>query len=199
MTVLDYILDGFEDALALERELGVRSFECARSLLLPVEPAAPAPALHAATPPLAPLPARPVKPAEPASPSAKAAESFVFLHDSPLSAKGGAMVSKILDALKAAHPGIVSGEEPVCCGGTLPKSGVYVVLGAGALRKWFPDLKASPGMWIKAASGADVLVTYSPEYILRFGEVTPAVQKIKKEMWTSLKAVPQRVSQFTSK
>jgi hypothetical protein len=51
-------------------------------------------------------------------------------------------------------------------------------------------------MWVKTRSGCDVLVTYSPEYILRFGTVTPAVEKIKKDMWVSLKAVAQRAAQI---
>jgi hypothetical protein len=38
-----------------------------------------------------------------------------------------------------------------------------------------------------------VLVTYSPEYILRFGEDSPAVKKIKQDMWMSLKTVLQRL------
>ena len=73
---------------------------------------------------------------------------------------------------------------------------IYVVLGSLALRKWFPEIKAAPGMWVKTRSGCDVLVTYSPEYILRFGTVTPAVEKIKKDMWVSLKAVAQRAAQI---
>ena len=204
MTVLDYILDGFESALVLERELGARAFECDRSLLLPVETASlhEKPAVQIA-PIAAPPLKRPAAPPEvisaPRSVAPEALGGFVFLHDRPLSVNGSAMIAKIFDALKAAYPSVISGEVPVCYEGTLPKSAVYVVLGAGALRKWFPEFKASPGMWIKAASGAEILVTYSPEYILRFGEVTPAVQKIKKDMWTSLKAVPQRISQLTSK
>jgi hypothetical protein len=38
-------------------------------------------------------------------------------------------------------------------------------------------------------------VTYSPQYILRFATVTPAVEKIKKEMWLSIKAMAQRARQ----
>ena len=39
MTALDYILDGLEAELALERELGVRFIECDRALLTPVRAA----------------------------------------------------------------------------------------------------------------------------------------------------------------
>ena len=38
MTALDYILDGLEAELALERELGVRSVEIDRALLAPLAP-----------------------------------------------------------------------------------------------------------------------------------------------------------------
>ncbi len=204
MTVLDYILEGLENALVLERELGIRAFECDRSLLLPVEtasrsePSAPAPEFQAAIEIKRPAAPREILSAQKSAAPEKGG-AFVFLHDRPLSVKADAMIARILDALKTAYPGVISGEELLCYEGTLPKSAVYVVLGSAALKKWFPEFKASPGMWVKAAAGAEILVTYSPEYILRFGEVTPAVQKIKKDMWTSLKAVPQRVSQLTSK
>ena len=94
MTVLDYILDGFESALVLERELGARAFECDRSLLLPVVTASP-PEKPAAK--IAPIAAPPLK--RPAAPEALG--GFVFLHDRPLSGSGSAMIAKILDALKA--------------------------------------------------------------------------------------------------
>ena len=43
MTALDYILDGLESELALERELGVRVVECDRSLVADVRAAPRAP------------------------------------------------------------------------------------------------------------------------------------------------------------
>ena len=177
MTALDYILNGLEAELQLERELGVRFVECDRSV---IEPLAAAPE------------------AAPAAGSGTGAAprgtgrrfDFVFLHERPLSPKGSEMISKITAALKT-----TAELAPVVNSAPLPDAGIYVVLGSLALRKWFPEIKAAPGMWVKTRNGCDVLVTYSPEYILRFSTVTPAVEQIKKDMWASLKAVAQRASQ----
>ena len=76
----------------------------------------------------------------------------------------------------------------------MPQAKIIVVLGGLALKKYFPGMRGEPGQWQKTPEGRDVLITYSPAYILRFGTVTPAVEKIKKAMWTSLKAVKQRLS-----
>lgn len=94
------------------------------------------------------------------------------------------MMAKIITALgKTAETAPVVIELPV------PKAKAYVMLGALALRKFQPKLRGAPGMWLETERGAKVLVTYSPEYILRFREVTPAVKKIKSDMWQSLKSV----------
>ena len=217
MTPLDYILDGLEAALALERELGVRSVEFDRSLLeppatartVPKPAAAPQRAVAPPPPPQQPSPAvsAPVRPAvsatavtqPPATPppqnrtqpaaSAGAVLDFVFLHDRPLVGAGAEMISKITTAM-----GRTSDTAPVVVEPPRPKALVYVVLGDRALKKWFPGLRAGPGMWITSGEGDEALVTYSPNYILRFGEVTPAVKKIKSDMWTSLKGVLQRIA-----
>ena len=82
---------------------------------------------------------------------------------------------------------------PIVFTGERPSAKIYVVLGLKAMKKWYPGMHASPGQWLRGREGEDVLVTYSPEYILRFGAVTPAVKKIKSDMWTSLKGVMQRI------
>ena len=60
---------------------------------------------------------------------------------------------------------------------------------------FFPGLRGSPGDWLKSSDGRDVLVSTSPEDIVRFATVTPALQKIKVEMWRNLKVVMQRSKQ----
>ena len=97
------------------------------------------------------------------------------------------MVAKIVKAL-----GKTAETAPVVLDRPFPNAKVYIVLGGLAMRKFFPEMKGAPGKWMKAKTGEDVLVTYSPEYILRFGEVTPAVQKMKEDMWRSLKTAMQR-------
>ena len=82
---------------------------------------------------------------------------------------------------------------PIVLALPLPSAKIYVVLGALALKKFFPELRGGPGQWVKAPDGTDVLITYSPEYILRFDEALPSVKAKKRELWNSLKAVKQRV------
>ena len=201
MDAVDYILDGLAAALELERELGVRSFEIDRAVLAPAaagagretgdvrREAAPA-AVGRETGDVR----REVAPAgagretgDERRETVRNAGELVFLHDGALSAKGVEMMAKILTAL--GRP-----QAPIVVGPPLPWARVTVVLGGRALRKFFPTMKGGPGLWQRLPDGRDVLITYSPEYILRFGEVTPAVEKIKHDMWNSLKAVRQRLS-----
>jgi len=197
VTALNYILDGLEAELALERELGVLRIECDRALVGEKRATVPLPTSQppnistshsnirtfehsnislpnppTSQPPNTPTPQHP----------------FVFLHDKPLSQEGVEMMAKIITAM-----GTTAEEAPIIIEKPVPKARVYIVLGALALRKFQPTLKGVPGQWIETAKGAPVLVTYSPEYILRFKEVTPAVKKMKVDMWASLKSVLRRV------
>lgn len=189
VTVLDYILDGLEAELALERELGVRFVDCDRSVLT-VETVAEVRAPSSA-PPGAPPSAAPVERPPAAAVSAPVSVQsvdFVFLHDKPLSPAGEEMMAKIVTTL-----GRTAETAPIVVEPPIPKAKVYVILGGLALKKFQPKLKAVPGQWVKTEKGAEVLVTYSPEYILRFKEVTPAVKKLKQDMWVALKGVLRRL------
>ena len=204
MDVLDFILDGLEAALELERELGVRTVEIDRGLLgaatvprLPSQVSSPlGGAAGLETKDLrretrTGLETRDARPATVNRTIEQSSDSnikeLVFLHDRPLAPAGVEMMAKILNALGKPDAPIVV-EPPV------PQAKITVVLGGLALKKYFPGMKGEPGQWQKTPEGRDVLITYSPAYILRFGAVTPAVEKIKKAMWTSLKAVKQRLS-----
>ncbi len=210
MTALDYILDGIEAGLALERELGVRSFEIDRAVLAPLPGAVelPPPVVAAGCRGLVPRPRndaahdkspRPVRHCETRDNDSLAARhceersdvaihDFVFLHEKPLSPKGAEMMAKIVAAM-----GKTADTAPIVHAAPLPRAKAYVVLGGLSLRKWFPGRNVSPGARFTADHGANVLVTYSPEYILRFGTVTPAVKKIKQDMWASLKDLMRSV------
>ena len=98
------------------------------------------------------------------------------------------MMAKIITAL-----GRTAENTPVAVAPPVPKARIVVILGGRAMKKYYPDMRGEPGQWIRLPTGEEVLVTYSPEYILRFGTVTPAVQKLKQDMWRSLKAVVQRL------
>ena len=178
MDVLDFILDGLERALELERELGVRTVECDRGVLgadVRREGAVGLKTRDVRREGTVGLETKDARPAE-----------LVFLHDRPLSPAGVEMMAKILNAL--GKP-----DAPIVVAPPVPAAKVTVVLGGLALKKYFPGMKGEPGQWQKTPEGRDVLITYSPAYILRFGTVTPAVQKIKQDMWRSLKAVKQRL------
>ena len=210
---MEYVLDGLEAELELERELGVRAVEIDRALLSPPPAAAPtgragvpppaSAAVRAAVPPPAsaagragvPPPAADIR--QPATvPEPQPANhaplstsiDFVFLHDRPLSQGGIEMMAKIVTAMKKTPE-----SAPIVFNGERPAAKAYVLLGSGALRKWLPGVKGAPGEWVKDQAGNSYLVTYSPEFILRMGPPTPAVKEIKMKMWTSLKGVMQRV------
>lgn len=201
MNALDYILDGLEAALELERELGVRVVECDRSLLTPAS-RLPSNVSRLSGEGLETRDVRretrvglETRDERPAANNRTIEQSNVrtipdlaFLHDRPLSPAGIEMMAKIIGAMKR-----TAENSPIVVKPPMPRAKVLVVLGARALRKYFPEQKAEPGQWFRTPGGRDVLVTYSPEYILRFGTVTPAVQKLKQDMWRSLKAVVQRL------
>ena len=191
MDVVEYILDGLEKALELERELGVRTVEIDRALLgaetaprLPSKVSSP---LGVTEGPKTEDARRETRAGLETRDARPAAGELVFLHDRSLSEKGVEMMAKILTAL--GKP-----DAPIVVAPPVPQAKVTVVLGGLALKKYFPGMKGEPGQWQKTPDGREVLITYSPAYILRFGSVTPAVQKIKEDMWRSLKAVRQRLS-----
>ena len=201
MNALDYILDGLEAALELERELGVRVVECDRSLLTPAS-RLPSNVSRLSGEGLetrdvrretrAGLETRDERPAANnrtiEQSNDRTIPDLAFLHDRPLSPAGIEMMAKIIGAMKR-----TAENSPIVVKPPMPRAKVLVVLGARALKKYFPEQKAEPGQWFRTPGGRDVLVTYSPEYILRFDTVTPAVQKLKQDMWRSLKAVVQRL------
>ena len=200
------VLDGFENELELERELGVRAFEFNRDLLVKgvestrVELGSSrvlgsdriglvsnsAEAARTLTDSKQTL-IDPNKTLSDSNPTLGPYD-FVFLHHDRLSQGGVEMMAKIVTAMKKTPD-----TAPIVFVGERPAARVYVVLGGIAMKKWFPELRCSPGQWAKGARGEEVLVTYSPEYILRLGPETPAVKKLKLAMWTSLKGVMQKL------
>ena len=201
MTALEYLLDGLEAELELELELGVRVVELDRSLLASLPHSSTPPLLHSPTPPLSPSarstcstrlqsPHPPLANSStpPLPHSSTPSLSFAFLHDRPLSSNGIEMMAKIVTAMHETPE-----SAPIVFNGERPPAKMYVVLGSEAMKKWYPGMRGAPGQWLRGRNGEDVLLTYSPEYLLRFGAATPALMKLKREMWTSLKGVMQRL------
>ena len=192
MTALEYLLDGLEAELELERELGVRVVELDRALLTPMAGSSRVGVesnrveLGSNRVDLESKP--PLTDAKSTLNDSNGPCSFAFLHDRPLSPGGIEMMAKIVTAMHKTPE-----SAPIVFNGERPPAKIYVVLGSEALKKWYPGMHGSPGQWLRGREGEDVLVTYSPEYILRFGTVTPALMKLKREMWTSLKGVMQRI------
>ncbi len=193
MNVVDYVLDGLEQWLEVERECGVRTLKVDRSLLSPVaKPTSKAASAVGAgsprtsSPPSASSASRMSSSSSPSSASA-ATYDYVFLHDSPLSPAGIEMMAKIVTAM-----GRTAETAPVIIEPPLPRARAYIVLGSYALKKYFPGMKGGPGNWTKTADGTDVLITYSPTHILRFSTVDESVMRMKREMWASLKVVMQK-------
>lgn len=213
--ILAFVLDGLADYLALERELGVRAIEVDRALLgaadrthgtqttqrtgKPTEKAEAlsaatpkAEAAQAATPP--PTEAKPM-PAAAKSPPASALPSratagpfdFIFIADKPLSPRAVEMMAKIIPAM-----GQTPETAPVVVSPPIPNARFFVFLGRAALAKYMPGLRGEENRWLKSPKGKDVLLVKSPEEIVRFTTVTPALKKMKQEMWLALKTVRQR-------
>lgn len=192
MTVLDYLLDGLAAELELVRELGARTVEVDRALLREPD-AAPVVARRETRDALVVAPVvvrretRDV-PRDVRRETRDVQYDFVFLHHRALGPAGTEMMAKIVAAL-----GRTAATAPVLIAPPRPPAKVYVALGARALEMWFPGLKGAPGNWLTAADGTPVLVTYSPEFILRFRTVTPDVQRIKRAMWIAIKSVLRKI------
>ena len=201
MTALEYLLDGLEAELELERELGVRVVELDRALLATPQVSSPVRAPSASSSNSnsrsssssnsnshsssnSSSPSNSNSHSNSSSPSI----SFAFLHDRPLSPSGIEMMAKIVTAMHETPE-----TAPIVFTGERPSAKMYVVLGSEAMKKWYPGMRGAPGQWLRGRNGEDVLLTYSPEYLLRFGAATPALMKLKREMWTSLKGVMQRL------
>ena len=188
MDAVDYILDGLAAELALERELGVRAMEFDRALLSPPPGRVAVPGRVALVATDTPASGRVAVPSDrqPAT-----GVDFVFLHDKPFSPGAADIIAKITTAL-----GKTAETAPAVFAPPEPDAKAYVILGFAALRKWAPGAKAEPGQWVALpGSRRPALVTYSPEWFLRFGTTMPNLKAKKKEMWDALKALQRRIMQ----
>ncbi len=202
--ILAFVLDGLADYLALERELGVRAIEVDRALLAPGAPTVTEGAAklsvargaadrthgtqttHRTEKP-APKAVSEPPPTAATAPGAKGPFDFIFIADKPLSPRAVEMMAKIIPAM-----GQTPETAPVVVSPPIPNARFFVFLGRAALAKYMPGLRGEENRWLKSPKGKDVLLVKSPEEIVRFTTVTPALKKMKQEMWLALKTVRQR-------
>lgn len=207
---IDCIIEAVEAELALERELGIRLVEFDRTLLEPlpkkaenanalVETMRPESvradgidkirnARIIATRNPTPNESRESIAKENAAFSGEVPE-FAFLHDRPLVGEALQMIAKIVKGLDKNES-----TAPLAFAEPIPKAKSYVVLGSKALNKFFPGRLALPGQWIKGEKNEDILVTYSPNFVLRLQKDSPKQLKTKREMWNSLKSISRHLA-----
>lgn len=202
------ILDAFEDALELERELGHRLVECDRSLLAPISsnaspsvsiPATPTSStlatpttsltsLTSPTPtnlPNLPNPSKDIQsPGVPRRPPSAPLADFAFLLECEPAGQVAELLPKMSEAIGYGRDGVKIND---------PSAKVLIVLGSAALQKWLPGVKALPGQWVKRGD-TPALVTASPTKTYRFYANDPAkILALKRRLWADLKAALARI------
>ena len=189
MDIYDQILENLE----LERELGTRTVEIDRALLLPPNPATDgtsvvpvqSPAARAAQSATDGTSVVPVPP--PAVPVSSESCDIAFLTGRPLSPAGAEAMAKTFAAMKRIKPDIqVALNES-------RKSRVIVLLGSDALKKLLPTARPVRGKWIQL-NGVPAMMTFSPDYIFSHFQVgSPHERQAKQEMWKDIKSAITRL------
>ena len=98
------------------------------------------------------------------------------------------MMGKIIVAL-----GSDLDRSPIAIEKPLPKARLYIFLGQTTLRKFLPRVAVEENTWFHTPKGVEALLVKSPEEIVRFSTVSPALRKIKEDMWRALKTIRQHL------
>ena len=169
MDIYDQILENLE----LERELGTRTVEIDRALLLPPNPATDGTSVV------------PVPP--PAAPDSSESCDIAFLTGRPLSPTGMEAMEKTFAAMRQIKPDIqVALNEN-------RKPRVIVLLGSDALKKLLPTARPVRGQWIQI-NGVPAVMTFSPDYIFsHFQAGSPRERQAKVDMWRDIKSALARL------
>ena len=196
MDIFDQILEHLE----LERELGTRTVEIDRALLVPpkddvVPPKAEAEApkvesvvkaaaveVKRAVKPSAPATAEQGEPSRPSQPC-----DILFLTAGGLSEAGMEAMRKTFAAMQKIRADVkVALDKDV-------KAKVVVLLGADALRKHMPSARPVRGTWMDFG-GVPAITTFSPDFIFKnFQDGSAAMVRAKKEMWDEIKLAIGRI------
>ncbi len=201
MDIYDLILENLE----LERELGTRTVEIDRALLVPPKAEEPiptaAPKVEAETRP------RTVQAADVAEkPGSGKSDGdggeprsvgkgeacadvcdIAFFTGRPLSERGMEAMRKTFAAMRKIRPDIGIRLDEQC------KPKVIILLGADALLKRQPTARPVRGAWI-AVDGIPSIMTYSPDFIFsHFQENSQNMNKAKLCMWNDVKSAIARL------
>ena len=152
METFDDILGAFEEALELERELGTRTVECDRALLVPLRPAAlsvPVPALTPHAPP--PVPTRRPPTSSPQKQTTNLQLDFAFIAAQLPQGAAAEMLHGMVAAMGYAmdQVKVVTASDAAAA---RPAARVYIVLGGSdAFRVFAPGQRAALGLWTTVA------------------------------------------------
>lgn len=190
MKGLPEILTAFEQTLELERELGTRTVECDRALLMPLP--APSPLGEAAA--SAPLVNAPIPPAGRIAPDAQPREvDFLFLCEAPASTAADEMLTNMIAAMGYARQQVcvadVMAEAPSAVLSRV-RAKCVVLMGSAAPKKAFPGEVVRRGAW-RVWNGVPAIATLHPNDILRCG--AQGVRSAKLEVWNTLKLALARL------
>lgn len=211
MDIYDQILE----CLELERELGTRTVEIDRALLVPpkkevpLQVAATAEAVdRTASEPRQEATARvETTPASVAAVEAKrvvksspqdaqgavdngGAEclcDIAFFTGRTLSDRGNEAMRKTFAAMQKIRPGISVRLNEQC------KAKVVILLGSDAMLKRMPTARPVRGAWV-TLDGTPAIMTYSPDFIFsHFQEGSPNMNKAKHSMWSDIQSAIARL------
>lgn len=202
MDIFDQILENLE----LERDLGTRTVEIDRALLVPPpsgqRTGIPSGQAEADRPAKVPEPRQERK--EPAAPAvsrdpmretgpephgvpAASDCDMAFFTGRPLSPAGMEAMEKVFAAVRRIKPGVT------LCINEDRKSRVCVLLGSDALLKRLPTARPVRGDWV-TVNGVPAVMTFSPDYIFsHFREGSPNMDKAKREMWNDIRLAVARL------
>lgn len=215
METFDDILGAFEEALELERELGTRTVECDRALLVPLRPAAPVPVPPPPAPkaeapaPQTPKPTQraeaplqnPKPPVSTPQPPPRIPQSQTPRHQTDFAFIAAQMpqgaAAEMLHGMVAAMGYAMDQVKVVAAADAAavrPAARVYIVLGGSdAFRVFAPGQRAALGLWTTVAD-VPTIVTYSPARILSyFGRDAAGLAKAKRQIWSDLKSALARI------
>ena len=207
MDIYDQILE----CLELERELGTRTVEIDRALLVPpkkevpLQVAATAEAVgRTASEPRQEAAARvETTPASVAAVEAKRVEKpspqdaqgsvdnggcdIAFFTGRTLSDRGDEAMRKTFAAMQKIRPGISVRLNEQC------KAKVVILLGSDAMLKRMPTARPVRGAWV-TLDGTPAIMTYSPDFIFsHFQEGSPNMNKAKHSMWNDIQSAIARL------